>query len=241
MKTIFVDAVDCFVSKDGEIYKEMHELLETYPNKKILLSNASQEQYKQFGLDKMPYEVFSLQHDPEKTSRAYYVKMLEFFGIAAADSIYFEHNLEAVKAAQSVGIKTHYFDKGLPALKTFLDRQTKIRHFYELKQRIKRFWRELFPHAERRKEERREKPRAEEDRRAPVFVATRTPAPVRPPRKQYIRRCFTTHKFMFTREQAENKKTELMRQNKAEKLRVYKCQFCEAWHLTHKKDLMKAS
>ena len=64
MKTILVDAVDCFVSKDGEIFKEMHDLLETYQNKKIILTGANDEQYKQFGLDKMPYDVFTLKHNP---------------------------------------------------------------------------------------------------------------------------------------------------------------------------------
>ena len=71
MKTIFVDAVDCFVSDTGEIYREMNELLETYPNKKIILTGANDEQFKKFGLNKMPYEVFSLKHDPEKTDPSY--------------------------------------------------------------------------------------------------------------------------------------------------------------------------
>lgn len=49
MKTILVDAVGCFVSKTGEIYKEMYELLETYSNKKIILTSANDEQFKKFG------------------------------------------------------------------------------------------------------------------------------------------------------------------------------------------------
>ena len=67
MKTILVDAVSCFVSEEGEIFKEMYELLETYPNKKIILTGANDEQFKEFGLDKMSYEVFTLKHNPEKT------------------------------------------------------------------------------------------------------------------------------------------------------------------------------
>ena len=124
-KTILVDAVDCFVSDTGEIYKKIHELLETYPNKKIILTGANDEQFKKFGLDKMPYEVFTLKHNPEKTDRLYYVKMLEHFGLIEQDVVYFEHNPEAVKSAQSVGITTHFFDydkKDLNALKEFLDK-----------------------------------------------------------------------------------------------------------------------
>lgn len=124
MKTILVDAIDCFVSDSGEIYKEMHELLESYPNKKLVLTGANEEQFKKFGLDKIPYEVFTLKHNPEKTDSAYYKKMLEHFGLIANQVVYFEHNPEAVKSAQSVGIETHFFDydkKDLEALKEFLN------------------------------------------------------------------------------------------------------------------------
>jgi hypothetical protein len=49
--------------------------------------------------------------------------MLSHFGLNVEDVIYFEHNTDAVKSAQSVGIKTYYFDKDkrdLSALKDFL-------------------------------------------------------------------------------------------------------------------------
>lgn len=123
MKTILVDAVDCFVSDTGEIFREMYELLETYPNKKMLLTGANDEQIKAFGLDKMPYEVFTLKHDPEKTDPEYYKKMLDNFGLEVGDVVYFEHNPEAVKSAESVGIKSYYYDdskRDLEGLKTFL-------------------------------------------------------------------------------------------------------------------------
>lgn len=83
MKTILVDAVDTFVIEGEGIFQEMYKLLETYPNKKIILSNANDE-----------------------------------------DVIYFEHNEEAVKSAQSVGITSYHYDKDkkdLIALKNFLD------------------------------------------------------------------------------------------------------------------------
>jgi len=124
METILVDAVDCFVSDTGEIYKEMHDLLETYQNKKIILTGANDEQFKKFGLDKMPYEVFTLKHNPEKTDSSYYEKMLKHFDLSKDEVVYFEHNPEAVKSAQSVGINSYFFDynkKDLKALKDFLD------------------------------------------------------------------------------------------------------------------------
>ena len=42
-------------------------------------------------------------------------------------------------------------------------------------------------------------------------------------------------KLMFTREQAQQKKNDNIG-TKASYLRIYNCQFCGAWHLTHKKN-----
>jgi len=126
MKTILVDAVDGFVietENDFQIFKEMHDLLETFPNRKIILTGANDEQYKKFGLDKMPYEVFTLKHNPEKTDPKYFEIMLQNFGLSKDEVVYFEHNSEAVKSAESVGIKSYYYDpekKDLVALKGFL-------------------------------------------------------------------------------------------------------------------------
>src|SRR3989339_917601 len=103
MKTILIDAVDAFVveTENGfEIFEPMRKILDEFPNTKIILTGANDEQFKKFGLDKMPYEVFTLKHNPEKTDRLYYVKMLEHFGLTEQDVVYFEHNPEAVKSAQ---------------------------------------------------------------------------------------------------------------------------------------------
>lgn len=124
MKTILVDAIYCFVSGKGEMFEEMYELLETYPNQKILLTGADDEQFEKWNLANMPYEVFTLKHNPEKTNPEYYKTMLEKFNLTADEVVYFEHNLEAVKSAESIGIKSYFYDndmKDLSALKEFLD------------------------------------------------------------------------------------------------------------------------
>lgn len=128
MKTILVDAVDCFVIESGgtfKIFKEMQDLLETFPNRKIVLTGATRDEgFKKYGLDKMPYEVFTLEHNPEKTDPKYYEIMLKHFSLTKDEVVYFEHNLEAVKNAHSTGIRTHYYDndkKDLESLKKFLD------------------------------------------------------------------------------------------------------------------------
>lgn len=124
MKTILVDAINGFVLEDGSILEPMYELLESYPNDKLVLTGANDEQFKQFKLDQVPYEVFTLKHNPEKTDPEYFKILLEKYGLTADDVIYFEHNPEATKTAQSVGITTYFYDhtkQDMVALKQFFD------------------------------------------------------------------------------------------------------------------------
>jgi HAD superfamily hydrolase (TIGR01509 family) len=125
MKTILVDAVDTLIIEGQGVYREMQQLLDTFPNNKIILTNANDEQFKEFGLDKdIPYEIFTLKHKPDKTDPVYFKNMLNRFGLTNHDVIYFEHNPDAVKSAESVGIKSFYYDpekKDLESLKIFLD------------------------------------------------------------------------------------------------------------------------
>lgn len=128
MKTILVDAIDAFIvetEKGFEIFEPMRKMLDEFPNRKIILTGANDEQFKKFGLNKMPYEVFTLKHNPEKTDPKYYEIMLKNFDLKSKDVIYFEHNPEAVKSAQSLDIKTYFWDnekRPLQELTIFLER-----------------------------------------------------------------------------------------------------------------------
>ena len=127
MKTILVDAVDTFdIEVNGvyQIFEPMHQMLEEFPNKKILVTGANDEQFKEWNLDKMPYEVFTLKHNPDKIDPNYFQTLLTKYNLTAADVIYFEHNPEAVKSAESVGIKSYRYDEtkaDLSTLRKFLE------------------------------------------------------------------------------------------------------------------------
>lgn len=126
MKTILVDAVNTFVV-NGNIIKPLHDLLETYPNKKIIVTNANDEQIIEFGLTNLPYELFTLKHNPEKTNPQYFKQLCNHFNLHSYDVVYFEHNMDAVKSAESVGIISYHYDpeeKNLEKLKLFLDKNT---------------------------------------------------------------------------------------------------------------------
>lgn len=124
MKTILVDAINGLIREDGTVFKEMQDLFDSYPNRKIVLTGANDEQFKKFNLDKCPYEVFTLKHDPEKTDVRYWHILLDAYNLKPEDTIYFEHDKQAAETAQSVGIPTYFYDhtkEDLVALKEFVD------------------------------------------------------------------------------------------------------------------------
>ena len=124
MKTILVDAINGLVLEDGSILEPMLKLLETYPNRKIVLTGANDEQFIEFKLDQLPFEVFTLKHNPEKTDPEYFNILLEKYDLTPEYVVYFEHNAEAVDTARSIGITTHFYDHtkaDMDALKQFLD------------------------------------------------------------------------------------------------------------------------
>lgn len=125
MKTILVDAINGIVLEDGSIFEPMYELLESYPNRKLILTGANDEQFEHFNLGQAPYEVFTLKHDPEKTDPQYFKILLETYNLTTDDVVYFEHNPDAAETARSVGIVTYFYDhtkQDIAALKQFLDR-----------------------------------------------------------------------------------------------------------------------
>ena len=90
-----------------------------------MLTGANDEQFKKFNLDKVPYEVFTLKHHPEKTDPKYFEILLEKYRLTANGVVYFEHSGEACKSAESLDIPTYFYDhtkEDLAALKLFLDR-----------------------------------------------------------------------------------------------------------------------
>lgn len=127
MKIILVDAVHCLIIKKGDefiVFQDMFNLLERYKNKKLLLTGANDEEIVKFNLNNAPYEFFTLKHNPEKTSPEYFKILLDAHGLKQEDVVYFEHNIDAVKSAESVGIKSYFYnenEKNLPELKFFLD------------------------------------------------------------------------------------------------------------------------
>lgn len=127
MKTILVDAVHCYVIAGQGIFQPMHDLLESFPNPKIVVTGADDQQFIEFGLDAVTYPIFSLKHHPEKTDPAYFHSLLAKYGLEVENVLYFEHDPAAVKSAASLGITCFHYDpelKDLVALRAFLEQNS---------------------------------------------------------------------------------------------------------------------
>jgi FMN phosphatase YigB (HAD superfamily) len=109
MKTILIDAWNTFVTEEG-IDHDIHRILELYTNPKIIVTNATEHQRTDLRIVNMPYEVFSLNHNPEKTDPLYFETFLTKFNLNSEDIVYIEHNQLAVNSARTIGILTYHFD-----------------------------------------------------------------------------------------------------------------------------------
>ena len=116
MKTILVDAWNTLITENG-VDPDMKELLDQFPNPKIIVTNASAEEQRAFGMVNLPYPLYTMNHHPDKTDPYYFECLLKAYDLMAGDTLYFEHNADAVASSASTGIKAYWFDKDLRDLK----------------------------------------------------------------------------------------------------------------------------
>ncbi len=124
MKTILVDAKGALIIKGKGINQPLFDLLEKYPNPKIVVTDANDEESKALGLDAVTYPVFTMKHNPDKPNPDYFKTLMQKFHLSIEEIVYFDHKIEAVESARSLGIVAYYYDseKGfLGELGKFLD------------------------------------------------------------------------------------------------------------------------
>ena len=124
MKILLIDALHTLIIKGEGIFTEMEALLDSYSNRKIILTNADDEQMKEYGFLDLPYDIFTLKHKPDKVNPLYFERLLEHFDLSPADVLYIEHNVDAIKSAERLGITAYHYDaelKDLENLKEFID------------------------------------------------------------------------------------------------------------------------
>jgi FMN phosphatase YigB (HAD superfamily) len=109
MKTILVDAWQTLITPKG-INRELYEMLESFPNPKIVVTNANPEEQERFGINLQPYPVFTCSHNPDKSETGYFKNLMRQYNFSISDLLYFEHSEIAVVSAQSLNIRTFWYD-----------------------------------------------------------------------------------------------------------------------------------
>jgi FMN phosphatase YigB (HAD superfamily) len=127
MKTILVDGIHVLMKEGGGLNSELYQLLESYPNPKVIATGANEEQMKKYGLDNPPYPVYSGAHNPEKTDPEFYKRFMREHKLHSEDVVMFDQAVSAVRSAGLAGIPAYCFNVevgDLLALKSFLDSNT---------------------------------------------------------------------------------------------------------------------
>ena len=109
MKIILVDAWNTLITENG-IYMEMYNMLEKFDEKKIILSNANKNEQLEFGMVNLPYDFFSLEHQPNKSNPKYFKLLIKKFDYNPNSLIYFDHDIAAIDSARSIGITSCYYN-----------------------------------------------------------------------------------------------------------------------------------
>ena len=120
MKTILVDAWNTFV-KNKKIDLRLLKILEKFPCDKIIVTNANLSEQKDLGIINMPYSVFSLSHNPEKTNKLYFDRLCNEQKLKKEELLYIEHNIVSVETAKTFGIKSILFNENYLEIEEFLN------------------------------------------------------------------------------------------------------------------------
>jgi FMN phosphatase YigB (HAD superfamily) len=126
MKTILVDAISVLVKIDGTLNEDLYNLLESYPNPKIVVTGANKEQMHSHNVDHVPYPVFTSEHNPEKSEPDYFKILIRDHHLSPQDLVYFDHSPQAVRSAAQIGIIGYVYNaevNDILALKSFLDEE----------------------------------------------------------------------------------------------------------------------
>jgi hypothetical protein len=118
-KILAIDAIGLLVDVNGKINFKINRLINEFDNKKIVLTNANDNEKKKF-LKNVNYKIFSLKHNPEKSNITYFKKFLLKYNLKPNQLIYIEHNIKACRSARKNKIKTFHYVGNYIKLKKFL-------------------------------------------------------------------------------------------------------------------------
>lgn len=111
----------CIYDNDFEVNKKLLKILNLFDNRKILVVNGFIKKGLQV-LEGENFDGFSLEEEGiKKTNQFYFERLLEKFNLFADQVIYFDHNEDNVKSAQSLGILSIQYDGSNEKIRNFIE------------------------------------------------------------------------------------------------------------------------
>jgi len=123
IKAILVDAMYCLFDKDRNLNKELFSMLNNYPTKLIIVTNADLNDTKNKPLTEFisdNIDIYTLKNNPDKSNPEYFEKLLNKYNLKPNEIIYFDHSEDNLNSAKKLGIKTELY-KNSKQIQNFID------------------------------------------------------------------------------------------------------------------------
>ncbi len=114
MKTILIGAYNTLINEEEHL-SEINKMLETFPNKKIILTPYNKQNNLEW--------INSWNNHVWKNNPEYYKYILEEHCLSPYEVIHFDDNQKAIESAKKIWIQTYFYDantKDLTALEKYL-------------------------------------------------------------------------------------------------------------------------
>lgn len=110
-RTILVDGMFCIYNDNFEVNNEILEIVNSINTKKILVINGFREKGEKL-LKKYGFSAFSMEEEGiKKDNPKFFDTLLKKFKLKPEEVIYFDHDKDNVKTAQSLGILSNHYNK----------------------------------------------------------------------------------------------------------------------------------
>jgi FMN phosphatase YigB (HAD superfamily) len=126
-RTILADGMHTIYDRNFNINKELLEIIDFFDTKKILVVNGFREKGKEVLKNSSITEAFSLEEKQiKKENPEFFEVLLSRFDLKPKDLIYFDHDENNVKSAESVGIISRHYTNNNEEIKDFIGENLEI-------------------------------------------------------------------------------------------------------------------
>ncbi len=134
IKYILVDAIKCLINDKDKLNQKLHELLQRYRIKKIIVTNDKkrvEEVLQNFNTEETlkniedrlgkPYDIIGFDKNPSKDNPEFFKKLLNNYNLKPEEVIYFDHKKDNLESAKKAGINKAELYKNPNQIEKFIE------------------------------------------------------------------------------------------------------------------------